>query len=134
MRKLASILAAVSFMMISSINAKHHHHTHAYHKHKSIQQVNDACPQTSDSVTSLPFWNSPKLPCMYSGTVKSSSTQNHNLFYWLFKNTEKPNPALVLWLNGGPGSSSMFGLFMENGPLRVTRNGTGPYDYVVSSP
>ena len=26
---------------------------------------------------------------------------------------------LVLWLQGGPGASSMFGLFTENGPFRV---------------
>ena len=28
---------------------------------------------------------------------------------------------MVLWVNGGPGSSSMFGLFLENGPIRVGR-------------
>jgi len=35
----------------------------------------------------------------------------------------------VLWINGGPGSSSMFGLFTENGPLRVKRNGAGADDF-----
>lgn len=68
---------------------------------------------------------------MYSGAIKSDKFQNHNLFYWLFKNQVKPNPALVLWLNGGPGSSSMFGLFAENGPLRVERTGSGPNDFSV---
>lgn len=59
---------------------------------------------------------------------------NHNMFYWLFKNQNIPNPSLVLWLNGGPGSSSMFGLFMENGPLRVERIGPGPGDLVIGLP
>jgi carboxypeptidase C (cathepsin A) len=27
----------------------------------------------------------------------------------------------------------MFGLFLENGPLRVHRNGTGPDDYVLKA-
>lgn len=38
---------------------------------------------------------------------------------------------LVVWINGGPGSSSMFGLFLENGPLRVTKSGSGADDYLV---
>lgn len=31
---------------------------------------------------------------------------------------------MVLWLQGGPGATSMFGLFMENGPFIVTANKT----------
>ena len=64
---------------------------------------------------------------MYAGTLNVSlnaSTDNHNLFYWFFKNTSlKEETALTFWVNGGPGSSSMFGLFLENGPLRVTKTG-----------
>ena len=40
---------------------------------------------------------------------------------------------MVVWINGGPGATSMFGLFLENGPLRVRRNGTGPDDFVLSA-
>lgn len=32
---------------------------------------------------------------------------------------------LVLWLNGGPGTSSQMGNLMENGPLRLVRDETG---------
>lgn len=30
---------------------------------------------------------------------------------------------VLLWLNGGPGSSSMFGLFVQNGPYYITKDG-----------
>jgi len=70
---------------------------------------------------------------MYAGTLNASLTtaQDHNLFFWLIKNTSLTNPDLVLWINGGPGSSSMFGLFQENGPILISRNGTGPDDFIV---
>jgi len=70
---------------------------------------------------------------MYAGTLKSSKTANDNLFYWLFRDPNRSTSVpLVIWLNGGPGSTSMFGLFAENGPLRVIRNGTGPNDFLVN--
>ena len=56
------------------------------------------------------------------------------MFYWLFKNTSLDDSApLILWLNGGPGSSSMFGLFLENGPLRVTKAGPTLDDFSLST-
>ncbi|KAI1295964.1 hypothetical protein EDD11_007684 [Mortierella claussenii] len=45
-------------------------------------------------------------------------------FYWYFP-AIKPkveNPPLIIWLQGGPGSSSLIGLFFENGPIRVNEN------------
>jgi len=54
--------------------------------------------------------------------------EDHNLFYWFFRHTDSKAP-LVLWINGGPGSTSMIGLFTENGPLRVKRNGTSTNDF-----
>ena len=34
---------------------------------------------------------------------------------------------LLLWLQGGPGGSSLFGLFNENGPLMVDKSGNGEF-------
>lgn len=72
---------------------------------------------------------------MYSGTLNVSLTEefDHNLFYWFFKNTALTNAPLVIWMNGGPGSSSMFGLFLENGPLRVKRTGPGSDDFILGN-
>ena len=49
---------------------------------------------------------------------------DHHLFYWFFRHQD-PLAPLILWINGGPGASSMFGLFLENGPLRIEVTGPG---------
>ncbi|KAJ7320786.1 alpha/beta-hydrolase [Mycena albidolilacea] len=61
--------------------------------------------------------------------VNRADHPNATLFFWAF---EKANGTLtgsasdtdpwMIWLNGGPGSSSMIGLMTENGPLQVTGN------------
>jgi vitellogenic carboxypeptidase-like protein len=60
----------------------------------------------------------------YSGFFTVNSTYNSNMFFWYFPAQSGDAKApLLLWLQGGPGGSSLFGLFVENGPLMVDEHG-----------
>lgn len=68
----------------------------------------------------------------YSGYADVGKDQH--IFFWFFEAREvDPEKApLTVWINGGPGSSSMIGLFEELGPCRVDPDGnvfSNPYSW-----
>lgn len=73
----------------------------------------------NDKITSLPGQPSVNFQ-QYAGYIAVDAEKQRNLFYYLVE--AEANPAskpLVLWLNGGPGCSSVgAGAFTENGPFR----------------
>lgn len=58
----------------------------------------------------------------YTGWVNIPGNYSSNIFFW-FIEARDPTDQLTIWLNGGPGSSSMIGLFTGNGPCEVVELG-----------
>ncbi len=50
------------------------------------------------------------------------------MFYWMYPNPD-PEAPIAVWLNGGPGASSIFANFLMNGPMRIEQTGSGEDDY-----
>ncbi|GBP23882.1 Venom serine carboxypeptidase [Eumeta japonica] len=74
----------------------------------------------AQELSRVPFTESLRIKS-YAGFFTVNKTYESNQFFWYFP-AMVPNKALapvIVWLQGGPGASSLFGLFTENGPLRV---------------
>lgn len=83
-----------------------------------------------DKISSLP--QQPKVGFQqYAGYITVDEVQKRALFYYFVEAEVEPaSKPVVLWLNGGPGCSSVgAGAFVEHGPFKPTKNGLIKNDY-----
>lgn len=79
----------------------------------------------SDEVPDLPGYGTPPAP-QWSGFLNASAAEPGTMLHYWFAQAESPDSAsmpVVLWLNGGPGSSSILGMLQEHGPLLINVTG-----------
>ncbi|XP_044731481.1 venom serine carboxypeptidase [Chrysoperla carnea] len=70
-------------------------------------------------------WIGFKNTTSYAGYLTVNEKTNSNLFFWFFPAlNDFENAPVILWLQGGPGATSLIGLFTENGPFVIkTKHG-----------
>ncbi|WCJ25587.1 serine carboxypeptidase-like 25 [Euphorbia peplus] len=95
--------------------------THAF-SHATKQE------EEQDRITSLPG-QPPVSFDQFSGYVTVQKVPGRALFYWLTEAVTLPSSKpLVVWLNGGPGCSSVaYGASEEIGPFRINKTASGLY-------
>ncbi|KAI4313245.1 hypothetical protein L6164_026238 [Bauhinia variegata] len=95
-------------------------------KTAAINRVQVLTQQESDRVVGLPGQPPVKFK-QYAGYITVNENHGRALFYWFFESQDKPQEKpLLLWLNGGPGCSSIgYGEAEELGPF-FPQNSTEP--------
>lgn len=87
--------------------------------------------QVKDRISYLPGQPQNAGFDQYSGYVTVNEKAGRALFYWLTEAPKDRRPEsrpLVLWLNGGPGCSSVaYGAAEEIGPFRINSDGKTLY-------
>ncbi|KAJ4405527.1 hypothetical protein N0V82_010310 [Gnomoniopsis sp. IMI 355080] len=80
----------------------------------SFRYLNDKTePYRVTSLPSVPF----DVGELYSGLVPVYDDPSRALFFMFGPTTGDPVDEVTIWLNGGPGCSSLEGFFQENGPF-----------------
>jgi carboxypeptidase C (cathepsin A) len=90
--------------------------------------IANAAIKNSDEIKSLVGWPFALPSRQYSGYL--NIRQGKHLHYVFVESESNPETdPVVLWLNGGPGCSSMEGYLFENGPFHIKSNNHRKLNY-----
>ncbi|KAK1891069.1 Lysosomal protective protein [Dissostichus eleginoides] len=93
----------------------------------AVFQLGSRAQYAPDEVTHLPGMKFKPNYLQWSGYLQARP--GVFLHYWFVTSQRDPvKDPLVLWLNGGPGCSSLDGFLSENGPFHVSDNGATLYE------
>jgi len=85
-----------------------------------IHQI-DSLPGAGE-VIELPGYGKVKEKQL-AGYLPVTDKDDDFIYFWFFESQGNPaKDPVVIWLNGGPGSSSFMGLFAENGPYKIKKD------------
>ncbi|KAL9236759.1 hypothetical protein vseg_011393 [Gypsophila vaccaria] len=128
--KLLIMVLNLAIIMVSIIQVKQVEssrvRTKPYNKISSFKTNSHYGDTFEDLVTDL--HGQPEVEFQhYAGYVTVNEEKGRALFYWFYEASTNPqDKPLVLWLNGGPGCSSVgYGATQEIGPFLVNTSGTG---------
>lgn len=79
----------------------------------------DACDyETAKNLSKVEIFQKIAKVSAYSGLITVNRAYNSNLFFlFLAAEGDSSDAPIMLWTQGGPGLSSLFGQFLENGPI-----------------
>lgn len=108
-------------MFVNEMINKHHHH---HHHHPLRRRGHQKEMKEKDRIEKLPG-QPPVNFSQYGGYVTVDSKAGKAFYYYFVEApTNKASLPLLLWLNGGPGCSSLaYGAMEELGPFRVRSTG-----------
>lgn len=93
----------------------------------AVFQLDSLAQYAPDEVTSLPGMTFKPNYRQWSGFLQAGPGKFFH--YWFVTSQRDPvKDPLVLWLNGGPGCSSLDGFLSENGPFHVSDDGATLYE------
>lgn len=81
----------------------------------------------ADEIHSLPGWDGALPSRQWSGYFPVGPKKDRFIHYWVVSSERDPKTDdVVMWMNGGPGASSLIGFFTENGPFSLSDESLDP--------